>query len=150
MRALLQRVTSASVTVEGNVVGEIGPGLLVFIGFGKTDTAVEGDWMIKKILAARIFCDEAGKMNKSVVDINGAILIVSQFTLYGDLKQGTRPGFSDSMPGDLAREFYANWVASFRSLCTLKIQEGQFAADMKVQLLNDGPVTIWIEKSAGT
>lgn len=147
MRALLQRVTSASVTVDGTVIGEIGAGLLVFIGFGKTDTPAEGDWMIKKILAARIFSDEAGKMNKSVVDINGAILVVSQFTLYGDLKQGTRPGFSDSMPGEQARDFYAKWVASLRGACALKIQEGQFAADMKVQLLNDGPVTIWIEKS---
>ncbi len=150
MRALLQRVTSASVTVDGQITGEIGAGLLVLIGFRKTDTPGEGDWMIRKILAARIFNDEAGKMNKSVVDIRGEILLVSQFTLYGDLKQGTRPGFSDSMPGEAAREFYAKWVANFRGLCGLKIQEGQFAADMKVRLLNDGPVTILIEKEAET
>lgn len=150
MRALLQRVSSASVTVDGQVVGQIGAGLLVLIGFHKLDTPAEGDWIIKKILAARIFQDAEGKMNRSVVDINGELLLVSQFTLYGDLSKGTRPGFSDSMPGEQAREFYAKWVAAFRAACSLKIQEGQFAADMKVQLLNDGPVTILLEKNAGT
>jgi D-tyrosyl-tRNA(Tyr) deacylase len=148
MRALLQRVSSAQVTVDAEVTGAIGPGLLVFIGFHKNDTPAEGDWMIRKIVTLRIFEDDAGKMGRSVQDINGGILIVSQFTLYGDLRKGTRPDFTDSMPGPLARDFYARWVAAFRQACALKIEEGRFAADMKVQLTNDGPVTIMIEREA--
>lgn len=148
MRALLQRVSQAQVTVDGQVTGAIGAGLLIFIGFHKNDTPAEGEWMIRKILTLRIFSDDAGKMGRAVQDINGGLLIVSQFTLYGDLRKGTRPDFTDSMPGPLARDFYANWVAAFRQATPLKIEEGRFAADMNVQLSNDGPVTILIEREA--
>lgn len=145
MRALLQRVSSASVAVDGQVTGEIGPGLLVLLGIHKDDTDADGVWLAKKILECRIFPDEAGKMNRSVMDIGGGLLVVSQFTLYGDLKKGTRPSFTDSMPGAAAKVFYENWMKSLRAQTILKVQEGIFAADMKVALVNDGPVTIWID-----
>jgi D-aminoacyl-tRNA deacylase len=145
MRALLQRVSSASVAVDGRVTGQIGRGLLVLVGIHKDDTPAEGDWIAKKILECRIFPDDAGKMNKSVVDVGGELLIVSQFTLYGDLAKGTRPSFSESMPGPLAKEFYNDWLAKLRASTLLKVEEGEFAADMKVALVNDGPVTIWID-----
>ena len=145
MRALLQRVSSAQVTVDNAVVGSIQRGLLVFAGIGKTDTESDGDWIIEKIRAVRIFEDEQGKMGKSLSDINGELLIVSQFTLYGNLRKGTRPDFGDSMSVAQAREFYEKWVAKFRQACPLKIEEGRFAAKMAVQLVNDGPVTIMID-----
>jgi len=145
MRALLQRVSSASVTVDGRVTGEIGAGLLVLLGIHKDDTPADGEWLAKKILEARIFSDDAGKMNRSVTDIGGGVLVVSQFTLYGDLSKGTRPSFTDSMPGAAAKTFYENWMTALRAQTTLKVQEGVFAADMKVALVNDGPVTIWID-----
>jgi D-tyrosyl-tRNA(Tyr) deacylase len=145
MRALLQRVSSAQVSVDGQVVGAIGPGLLVLVGIHKTDTVQDGDWIAQKILSIRIFEDEAGKMGRSVQDIGGGLLVVSQFTLYGNLTKGTRPDFGDSMPGNLARDFYAAWVKKLRETCTLKIEEGIFAAKMEVSLVNDGPVTIMID-----
>lgn len=145
MRALLQRVTSASVTVDGRVTGEIGPGLLVLLGIHKDDTDADGVWVAKKILECRIFPDDAGKMNRSVTDSGGGLLVVSQFTLYGDLKKGTRPSFTDSMPGATAKVFYENWMKALRAQTILKVEEGIFAADMKVALVNDGPVTIWID-----
>lgn len=145
MRALLQRVTSASVTVDGRVTGRIERGLLVLLGIHKEDTPADGDWIAKKILECRIFPDDAGKMNRSVTDIGGQLLIVSQFTLYGDLAKGTRPSFTESMPGPLAKDFYLAWLAKLRATTALKVEEGEFAADMKVALVNDGPVTIWID-----
>lgn len=145
MRALLQRVSSASVTVDGRVTGEIGPGLLVLLGIHKDDTDADGVWLAKKILECRIFPDDAGKMNRSVTDSGGGLLVVSQFTLYGDLKKGTRPSFTDSMPGATAKVFYENWMKALRAQTILKVEEGIFAADMKVALVNDGPVTIWID-----
>lgn len=145
MRALLQRVSSASVTVDGRVTGQIGPGLLVLLGIHKDDTPDDGVWLAKKILDARIFTDDAGKMNRSVTDIAGGVLVVSQFTLYGDLSKGTRPSFTESMPGAAAKLFYENWMSAFRAQTILNVQEGVFAADMKVALVNDGPVTIWID-----
>ena len=148
MRALLQRVSSSSVNVDGQTVGQVGRGLLVLLGIHKDDTAADGDWIAKKILQARIFEDEAGKMNLSVSDIKGELLIVSQFTLYGDLSKGTRPSFSDSMPGEAARTFYADWVAKLRSQCALKIEEGRFAATMQVNIVNEGPVTLMLDSRA--
>jgi len=145
MRALLQRVSSAQVSVDGQVVGAIGPGLLVLLGIHKADTDADGDWIARKILAIRIFEDDAGKMNRSVQEIGGALLVVSQFTLYGSLLKGTRPGFSDAMPGPQAKVFYDAWVAKLRQSCTLEIKEGVFAATMAVQLVNDGPVTIMLD-----
>lgn len=131
--------------VDGKITGAIGPGLLVFVGIHKTDTPEAGEWLAQKILAARIFEDDAGKMGRSVQDIGGGLLIVSQFTLYGNLSKGTRPDFGDSMPGALARDFYAAWVAKLRGMCALKIEEGVFAAKMEVSLVNDGPVTLIID-----
>jgi D-tyrosyl-tRNA(Tyr) deacylase len=145
MRALLQRVSSASVTVDGQITGQIERGLLVLLGIHKNDTPANGEWLARKILQARIFEDDAGKMNRSVADIGGGLLIVSQFTLYGDLSKGTRPSFSDSMPGEQAKVFYTDWVAKLRQTCALKIEEGIFAATMQVKLVNEGPVTILID-----
>src|SRR5437016_9118436 len=127
MRALLQRVANANVTVDGQIVGSIGRGLLVFVAIHKDNSTADGDWLAMKILQARIFEDDAGKMNRSVADIGGELLIVSQFTLYGDLRKGTRPSFSDNMPGESARDFYANWVAKLRGMTSLKTEEGRFA-----------------------
>ena len=147
MRAVLQRVSSASVTVDGKVTGQIERGLMILLGIHKLDTPADGDWLIKKILAARIFEDDAGKMGRSVVDISGGILMVSQFTLYGDMRKGNRPDFTDSMPGAQAKDFYAAWMTKLRQACTLKVEEGIFAAHMDVKLTNEGPVTILLDSS---
>ena len=155
MRALLQRVSSAHVTIGGGgdaggeVTGSIQRGLLVLAGIHKLDTPADGEWIIKKILSMRIFEDDAGKMGRSIEDIRGEILVVSQFTLYGNLRKGTRPDFSDSMPGPQAREFYDAWMKRLRESTALRIQEGRFAAPMNVHLVNDGPVTIMIESKGG-
>jgi len=145
MRALIQRVSSARVTVDGEETGAIGAGLLVFVAIHKEDTVKDGEWITHKLLALRVFEDEAGKMGRSVVDTGGQILIVSQFTLYGNLNKGTRPDFSASMPGAAAKTFYETWIKQFRQNCQLKVEEGRFAATMAVQLVNDGPVTLMID-----
>ncbi|MBK7862782.1 MAG: D-tyrosyl-tRNA(Tyr) deacylase [Archangiaceae bacterium] len=147
MRALLQRVRSASVTVDGAVVGEIGPGLLVLLGVGKGDGDAELSWMADKISGLRIFEDEAGKMNKSLLDTSRAMLCVSQFTLYADTRKGRRPSFIDAGPPEEAKAMYARFCAHSRTL-GLTVAEGIFAADMKVALVNDGPVTIWLDSAA--
>jgi D-aminoacyl-tRNA deacylase len=146
VRAVIQRVRRASVRVAGTTVGEIGPGLLVLLGIGKSDTEATADWMIGKLLALRIFADDAGKMNRSVSDIAGGILVVSQFTLYGELQKGTRPSFSDAMPPAEAEKFYGAFMAKLRAATTLPVAEGQFAAMMDVELVNDGPVTIILDR----
>ena len=146
MRALLQRVSSASVTVDGQVVGSIGRGLLVLVGIHKDDVlAGAGPWLVNKILQARVFQDDAGKMNLSVTDVGGELLVVSQFTLYGDLRKGTRPSYSDAMPGEAARAYWPEWVRMLRGTTSLKVAEGVFAATMSVALVNEGPVTVMIE-----
>ncbi len=145
MRAVLQRVSSARVSVGDEITGSIGPGLLVLLGIHKADTASAGEWLAKKILQVRIFEDESGKMNRSVLDCRGELLIVSQFTLYGDVSKGTRPSFSESMPGEQARPFYSEWVTRLRQSCPLKIEEGRFGAMMSVALVNAGPVTIILD-----
>lgn len=145
MRTVIQRVSRASVRVDGQTVGEIGPGLLVLLGIGKTDTDAVSDWMINKLLALRIFPDEAGKMNRSVTDIGGSLLIVSQFTLYGELEKGTRPSFSSAMPPAEAERFYRRFMDKLRAATALPVAEGKFAAMMDVELINDGPVTIVLE-----
>lgn len=132
--------------VDGQTVGEIGRGLLVLLGIGKTDTPAEADWMIEKLLKLRIFPDDSGKMNRSVSDIGGGILVVSQFTLYGELEKGTRPSFSDAMPPAEAAEFYQAFMAKLRAATNLPVAEGRFAAMMDVELVNDGPVTIVLER----
>jgi D-tyrosyl-tRNA(Tyr) deacylase len=144
MRAVLQRVKEASVTVDGAVTGKIGPGLLVLLGVGKGDTEADLDFMVDKIPALRIFEDDAGKMNRSLLDTSKALLAVSQFTLYADTSRGRRPSFIDAMPPDEAKAMYAKFCVRCREL-GLTVEEGVFAADMKVALINDGPVTITLD-----
>ena len=146
MRAVIQRVSRAAVHVDGHVVGEIGRGLLVLLGIGKGDAEPISDWMINKLLTLRIFADDAGKMNRSVTDIAGGILVVSQFTLYGELEKGTRPSFSGAMPPEEARKFYDDFMAKLRAATALPVAEGRFAAMMDVDLVNDGPVTIILDR----
>jgi D-tyrosyl-tRNA(Tyr) deacylase len=148
VRAIVQRVRRAAVRVDGATVGEIGAGLLVLLGIGKTDTDADSDWMIKKLLALRIFADETGKMNRSVTDIAGGLLIVSQFTLYGELQKGTRPSFSDAMPPAQAEKMYGALMTKLRAATSLPVAEGKFAAMMDVELVNDGPVTIMLDTHA--
>ncbi|MBX2860620.1 MAG: D-tyrosyl-tRNA(Tyr) deacylase [Vampirovibrio sp.] len=145
MKAVLQRVSRAKVTVDDKITGEIGPGLLVLFGVEKTDSPDQLDYFVKKLLNLRIFADEAGKMNRSVKDINGGILVVSQFTLAGDCRKGNRPGFDNAMPPTAARHLYQSLVERLQSSSGLKIQTGEFGAMMQVDLVNDGPVTFLLE-----
>jgi D-aminoacyl-tRNA deacylase len=144
MRAVLQRVKEASVTVDGKITGQIGPGLLVLLGVGKGDTEKDLDFMVDKIPALRIFEDAAGKMNLSLMDTSKALLAVSQFTLFADTKKGRRPSFIDAMEPEEAKRMYALFCERCRAL-GISVQEGVFAADMKVALVNDGPVTICLD-----
>jgi D-tyrosyl-tRNA(Tyr) deacylase len=143
VKALLQRVTRASVTVDGQIVGQIGPGLLILICAMPNDTEAEADKLSSKIAKLRIFKDEAGKMNLSLRDMGGQALIVSQFTLAADLR-GNRPGFSYAAPPDLAKQLYESFSAKVAAL-GITVQNGIFGADMDVALNNDGPVTIWMD-----
>ena len=147
MRAVLQRVKEASVTVDGKITGQIGQGLLVLLGVGKGDTEKDLDFMVDKIPMLRIFEDAAGKMNLSLMDTSKALLAVSQFTLFADTKKGRRPSFIDAMAPEEARRMYSALCDRFRAL-GLEVQEGVFAADMKVSLVNDGPVTLCLDSRA--
>lgn len=144
MRTVVQRVSSASVTVDGNVIGKINKGFLVLLGIKSTDTKQDVDYMVKKVINLRIFRDENDKMNLSLKDVNGELLIVSQFTLYGDASSGNRPSFIDAAKPDIAIPLYEYFVSECRKKINL-VQTGEFGADMKVELLNDGPVTIIME-----
>ena len=144
MRLVVQRVTEASVTIDGQCVGEIGAGMAVLVGVGQGDTKLTADRLLEKILNLRIFADENGKMNRSIVEIGGALLLVSQFTLYADCRKGRRPSFTGAATPDLAREVYDYFVAGCRAT-GLGVACGVFAADMKVSLINDGPVTILLD-----
>src|SRR5580692_10590048 len=144
MRALLQRVTEARVVVDQAVTGEIGPGLLVLLGVSKLDTEADAEFVAQKVLNLRVFEDENGKMNRSVLDIGGALLVVSQFTLYGDCRKGRRPSFDDAAPAELARALYEHFVAAART-SRLRVETGVFQAHMAVSLVNDGPVTLIVE-----
>ena len=149
MRAVLQRVREASVTVDGSTVGRIGPGLLVLLGVGRGDLEADVDFMAEKIPALRIFEDQAGKMNLSLLDTSRSLLAVSQFTLYADTRKGRRPSFVDAMPPEEAKRLYGLFCERCRAL-GVQVHEGVFAADMKVALVNDGPVTICLDSRAGT
>ena len=144
MIALLQRVKKASVEVDNQIVGAIDTGLLVFLCAEKGDTPAVGDKLLKKVLAYRMFSDDNGKMNRSVTDVNGGLLIVSQFTLAADTNSGTRASFTPAAASDLARDLYNDWVDKARVLHQT-VQTGVFAADMQVSLVNDGPVTFWLK-----
>lgn len=144
MRCVIQRCSSARVTVAGETVGEIGPGLLVLAGFTTRDTRTTIERVAAKIAALRIFADESGRMNRSAVDIGGAVLCVSQFTLHADLRRGNRPSFDAAAPADQARPLYEAFCAAIRSL-GLPCEEGIFGAEMRVTLTNDGPVTILLD-----
>ena len=144
MRALLQRVSEASVRVDDTVVGEIGPGLLILVCAMQGDTEAQADKLAAKIAKCRIFRDEAGKMNRSVLDTGGAVLVVSQFTLAADTTSGNRPGFSASAPPADAERLYEYFTDQMRAK-GLSTAQGRFGAEMKVSLVNDGPVTIWMD-----
>jgi len=140
----VQRVTSSSVEVENNIVGEIGPGLLVLLGVARDDDVGDADYLAEKIINLRIFTDDEGKMNRSLVEIGGAMLAVSQFTLFGDTRKGRRPSFIEAAEPVKANALYEHFVARVRSL-GVKVETGVFQAMMKVSLTNDGPVTILVD-----
>ena len=145
MRALIQRVREASVSVGDRVVGAIGPGLLVLAAMATDDTDDDRDWLARKIVAMRIFDDESGVMNRSVVDAGGAILAVSQFTLFGSTRKGNRPSWSGAAPPEIAKPKFDDFVAALARERGQPIAIGVFGAMMEVALVNDGPVTIWLD-----
>jgi D-aminoacyl-tRNA deacylase len=144
LRAVVQRVRRASVTVGDQVTGEIGRGLLVLVGVTHKDTRVEADWLARKIAGLRIFEDAAGKLNLALADVGGAVLVVSQFTLYGDARRGRRPDFLQAARPDHAEPLIEHFVARLRA-AGLPVATGRFRAEMQVSLVNDGPVTLWLE-----
>ena len=145
MRAVVQRVKEASVSVEGEVVGEIGPGLVVLLGVREGDTEAEAAYLAQKIANLRIFPDQAGKFNLSALDVGGKILVVSQFTLYADTRKGRRPSFVDAAPPEVAEPLVERFVELLRQT-GLRVETGQFQAVMLVKIFNDGPVTIILER----
>lgn len=146
MRLVIQRVSNAHVNVGSDTVGAIGPGLLVLVGFGKDDTEHEASYLLDKLLGLRIFADENGKMNRSVGEAGGSLLIVSQFTLYGDCRRGRRPSFDGAAPPSRAIALYEYFVQGARS-SPVPVQTGIFQASMQVHLVNDGPVTILMDSA---
>lgn len=144
MRAVLQRVTRASVTVEGEVVGRIDSGLVVLLGIAREDTEKDSAYLLEKITNLRIFDDAEGRMNLSVVETGGALLVVSQFTLYGDVRRGRRPSWVDAAPPEVAEPLYNSFITEARAVVR-QVETGSFRAMMKVELVNDGPVTILLD-----
>jgi D-aminoacyl-tRNA deacylase len=145
VRALLQRVTEARVRVEGREVASIGPGLLILVGIGHADTESIAIAQARRVTELRIFQDEAGKTNRSIVDIAGSALVVSQFTLYADTSRGRRPGFTAAAAPDVAERLYLRYARALREAGVTNVQTGEFGAEMSVELVNDGPFTIWLE-----
>lgn len=145
MRALLQRVTRAGVRVEGRDVASIGEGLLILVGVGHTDTEAVADGLARRVTELRIFADEAGKTNRSILDIAGSALVVSQFTLYADTSRGRRPGFTDAAAPDVADRLYKRFAGALVEAGVTDVQTGEFGAEMLVELVNDGPFTIWLD-----
>ena len=148
MRAVIQRVTRASVAIDGEMVGEIANGLVVLLGVARDDTKEDADYLVPKIIALRIFDDVEGRMNVSVKDIEGSLLIVSQFTLYGDVRRGLRPSWSDAAAPEIAGPLYDYFVESSRKLLG-RVETGSFRKMMQVELVNDGPVTILLDSRKG-
>jgi len=147
MKAVVQRVKEARVIVAGANVGEIGHGLAVLVGIGRDDTALDMDWMVEKIINLRIFETEEGKLDKSLLDMGGSLLLVSQFTLYGDCRKGRRPSFSDAMAAEGAKPFFDAFVQKARQKVG-RVETGVFQASMDVSLVNEGPVTIILDSRA--
>jgi D-aminoacyl-tRNA deacylase len=147
MRIVLQRVASASVTIEHRIVGEIGRGFLLLLGITHSDTLVEAEWLAEKVTGLRIFNDAAGKMNCDLVAVGGSVLVVSQFTLYGDAAKGRRPSFIGAARPEVAIPLYEGFLAALRA-AGVTVASGEFGADMQVALVNDGPVTLILERHA--
>lgn len=148
MRIIVQRVASASVAVAGQEINAIGPGLLVLAGFEAADQSTDLTWMANKLARLRIFPDESGTMNRSVIDVEGEVLLVSQFTLYASTRKGTRPSWSRAAPGDISRPLFDQFAKTMTDLLKRPVKIGQFGADMQVTLINDGPVTLMIDSQA--
>ncbi len=144
MRAVLTRVTSASVTIDGEVTGQIGKGFLILLGVGPNDTEAHCRYLAEKALGLRVFEDENGKMNRSLSDVDGQVLVVSQFTLYGNCRKGRRPSFTDAAPPELGNRLYEQFLADCQAL-GFPPQHGRFGADMQVASVNDGPVTLILD-----
>lgn len=145
MRVVIQRVQHSKVVVEGETIGQIGSGLMVLLGITHDDTEADINWLVKKIIKMRIYNDDAGKMNLSVEDIGGDILVISQFTLYANARKGNRPSYIRSAPPEVSIPLYEQFVQTLQSQFTGKVETGQFGAMMEVSLLNDGPVTIILD-----
>ena len=144
MKLVIQRVSRASVTVRGSVIGQIGQGYLVLVGVGREDTKEDADRLVRKMIGLRIFSDENGKINKSLKDVDGQLLLISQFTLYADCRHGNRPGFTDAGDPEKAKELYEYMIDSCRREIPV-VEQGEFGVDMKVELVNDGPFTILLD-----
>ncbi len=144
MRALVQRVSRSAVFIDGHLTAEIGRGMLILLGVGRQDTPENIQYVAGKCIHLRIFADEQGKMNRSLVDIGGQALVVSQFTLYGDTRKGRRPGYSSAAPSDMAEAYYNEFVDVLRNQ-GVSVHTGQFGANMHVEIQNDGPVTLMVE-----
>ena len=145
MRILIQRATEARCRIDGEVFSEIGAGMVVLVGIGHDDTAEDIEWLTKKLVQLRIFDDEAGVMNLSVQDVEGEVMIISQFTLHAMTKKGNRPSWIKAAPEAISRPLYEEFVQSVETTLGRKVATGSFGADMKIELINDGPVTIWID-----
>jgi D-tyrosyl-tRNA(Tyr) deacylase len=145
MRVVIQRVSSASVTIAGRVAGQIDRGLLVFVGIESADTSADGDWLAQKLVKLRIFTDDAAQMNRSVADIGGGILLISQFTLHASTAKGTRPSFNAAARPEHAKPLYEQFIGQLSAALGRPVQTGEFGAMMAVALVNDGPVTLIID-----
>jgi len=147
MRVVLQRVARASVSIDGNTVGEIGPGFCLLVGFSHTDTPAQVAWMAEKVVGLRLFSDAEGRMKLGLAEAGGTLLVVSQFTLYGDASKGRRPSFIDAARPEAAIPLYERFIADLRAT-GVTVATGEFGADMQVEILNDGPVTLLLERNA--
>lgn len=145
MRVLIQRASEASVKIDGKIHGEINRGLVVLLGIETEDTHDDINWLVRKLIALRIFSDQDGKMNDSIADVNGEFLVISQFTLHASTKKGNRPSYIKAARPEVAIPLYETFIETLRKESNLKVATGEFGADMKVQLINDGPVTIWVD-----
>ena len=147
MRAVVQRVREAAVQIDGSPVAAIGPGLLVLCGVTASDGAADWDWLARKIVSLRIFNDDAGVMNRSVADVGGELLAVSQFTLYASTRKGARPSYSTAAPPEIAAPIFASFLQALERELGRRVATGVFGADMDISLVNDGPVTIWLDSA---